>query len=153
MAEYLLSNAHSVGEAHLHLVFTPAYRRRVFTSRVLRDVLLSLFQQEAQKDGFTLAAVDFGPDHVHLFLAQWKRWSIAALAQRLKGATSRTLRRDYRYLFVDKLWGGKFWTGGYFYRTVGAVTADTVRRYVEESQGKHWIPAPTLEQRTIVAYV
>ncbi|MBW2044756.1 MAG: transposase [Deltaproteobacteria bacterium] len=32
----------------------------------------------------------------------------------------------------------KFWTGGYFYRTVGAVNSETVSRYVEHSQSKHW---------------
>ncbi len=37
-------------------------------------------------------------------------------------------------MFRDKPYGGKFWSGGYFVRTVGAVNADTVKRYVEESQ-------------------
>lgn len=44
------------------------------------------------------------------------------------------MRRHHWDLFRDKLWGDKFWSGGYFARTVGAVNADTVKRYVEESQ-------------------
>jgi putative transposase len=152
MAEVLMASAHSVGESNLHLQLTPAYRRDVFASRVLRDVTTSLFVEEARHLGVTLAALDFGPDHLHLFVTEWRRWSIAALAQRFKGAVSHTLRRDYRYLFVDKLWGKKFWTGGYFYRTVGVVTAETVRRYVQESQRKHWEHAPRGNQRTLVAY-
>ena len=152
MADVLIASAHSVGESNLHLQFTPAYRRDVFASRVLRDVTTSLFIDEARHLGVTLAALDFGPDHIHLFVTDWRRWSAAALAQRFKGATSRALRRGYSYLFADKLWGDKFWTAGYFYRTVGVVTADTVRRYVQESQRKHWEHAPATEQRTLVAY-
>ncbi len=146
----LRRSAHAVGEANLHLQFTPAYRRDVFASRVLRDVTTSLFYEQAQRLGIGLAALDYGPNHVHLFVVDWKRYSVAALAQQLKGAVSFALRQDYQYLFDDKLWGEKFWSGGYFYRTVGAVTAETVRRYVAESQAKHW--QPKTQQQTLLFY-
>ena len=148
----LRSSAHTVGEANLHLQFTPAYRRDVFVPRALRDITTSLFVEQAKKLGVTLAALDYGPDHVHLFLENWKHWSISVLAQRLKGAVSHALRASYAYLFEDKLWGDKFWTCGYFYRTVGAVTAETVRRYVAESQSKHWQERDTASQKTLLNY-
>lgn len=148
----LQSSAHTVGETNLHLQFTPAYRRDVFESRVLRDVTTSLLFEQAKKLNIHLAALDYGPDHVHLFVENWKRWSIPDLAQRLKGAVSHTLRQGYAYLFEDKLWGDKFWTSGYFYRTVGAVTAETVKRYVAESQKKHWQARETTAQHTLLTY-
>ena len=152
MAEVLVASAHNVGESNLHLQFTPAYRRAVFASRVLRDVTTSLLIEKARELGITIAAIDYGPDHLHLFITNWRRWSIAALAQRLKGSSSRTLRSGYAYLFGDQLWGAKFWTAGYFYRTVGVVTAETVRRYVQESQRKHWEHASTTAQQTLIIY-
>jgi hypothetical protein len=39
-----------------------------------------------------------------------------------------------------KLWGDSFWSDGYFYRSVGSTTAETVRYYVQNSQRKHWPP-------------
>ncbi len=151
-ANVLLASAHTVGESNLHLQFTPAYRRGVFESRILRDIVTSLFIEQARKLDVTLAALDYGPDHAHLFITNWKRWGIADLAQRFKGAISRALRRDYAYLFEDKLWGDKFWTAGYFYRTVGVVTAETVRIYVAESQKKHWENHTRMPQQTLLAY-
>jgi putative transposase len=151
-ANILVSGAHTIGESNLHLQFTPAYRRDVFASRVLREVITSMFVEQAQKLKITLAALDFDPDHVHLFISNWKNWSIAVLAQRLKGAVSYQLRKNYLYLFEDKLWGEKFWTGGYFYRTVGVVTAETVRRYVAESQRKHWENQEYTPQATLLSY-
>jgi len=50
------------------------------------------------------------------------------------------MRKNHRKFFNDKLWGDKFWSAGYFYRTVGAVNSDTIKHYVEESQGKHFGP-------------
>ena len=148
----LRPSAHCVDEANLHLQFTPAYRRDVFQSRVLRDVTTSLLVEQANKLGVHISALDYGPDHMHLFIENWRRWSVADLAKRLKGASSHALRQSYRYLFEDKLWGKKFWTGGYFYRTVGAVTAETVRKYVAESQSKHWPDLDATSQKTLLIY-
>jgi len=39
-----------------------------------------------------------------------------------------------------KLWGRKFWSAGYFAETVGRVTSETIRYYIERQQGKHWKP-------------
>src|SRR3989344_4117655 len=68
-----------------------------------------------------------------------KNHSVVQVAKLLKGFSSRMMRKHHRDLFMDKLYGKKFWSGGYFYRTVGAINAETVQRYVEQSQSKHWI--------------
>ena len=152
MVNVLVSSSHSVGESNLHLQFTPSYRRDVFQSSVLREITTSLFFEQAKKLEIVLSALDYGPDHVHLFISQWKNWSVASLAQYLKGVVSRILRRDYSYLFEDKLWGKKFWSSGYFYRTVGVVTAETVRKYVAESQSKHWEKQLDGAQQVLLSY-
>lgn len=35
-----------------------------------------------------------------------------------------------------RYWGGSLWSSGKFFRSVGNVTADTIKRYIKESQGK-----------------
>jgi len=60
------------------------------------------------------------------------------------------MRKGYKELFDDKLFGNKFWSSGYFYRTVGAVNAETVKRYIKEGQRKHW---QQKEQKTLFNYV
>ena len=138
MTVELVRSSHSVGEANYHIQLTPAYRRPVFedpTTRVLtRDYLLA----GAARHGITVAAIGFGPDHVHLFTVDCKNHGASQVAALLKGFSSRMMRKHHRDLFSHLLWGKKFWTGGYFYRTVGAVNAETVQRYVQEEQGKHW---------------
>ena len=78
-----------------------------------------------------------GPDHVHVFVAGWKNHSIAYLAQRFKGATSRVLRRDFWPRVRPLLWGDKFWSGGYFAETVGRITTKKMKHYIDRMQARH----------------
>jgi len=134
----LIKSSHSVGEANYHHTFTPAYRRDIFADPAVRVLTRDYILSGARQHGITVAAMGFGPDHCHVFTAHAKNHSAAEVASILKGFSSRMMRKNHSELFKDKLWGTKFWTSGYFYRTVGAVNAETVRRYVSESQSKHW---------------
>ena len=138
MTVELIRSSHSVGEANYHIQLTPAYRRKIFADPATQVLTRDYLVAGAARHGITLAAIGFGPDHVHLFTVDCKNHSPSRVAALLKGFSSRMMRLHHRDLFVDKLWGRKFWTGGYFYRTVGAVNAGTVQRYVEEGQDKHW---------------
>lgn len=135
----LFQSAHCVGEANLHLQFTPKYRNDIFEDEAVRKGCEEELKEVAKRLKVSLAGLGFGPDHVHLFVTNWKNYSIAELAQYFKGATSRMLRKKYWPRISLKLWGHALWTGGYFYRTVGAVTAPSMHKYVTESQQKHWI--------------
>lgn len=134
----LLSSSHSVGEANYHLQFTPAYRRDIFGDQLVQILTRDYMLAAASRHKITIAAIGFGPDHCHIFCTHCKNYCPAKVAQLLKGFSSYMMRKHHAQLFVDKLYGDKFWSAGYFYRTVGAVNSDTVNRYVEQSQDRHW---------------
>ena len=146
----LKSSGHTVGETNLHLQFTPAFRRGVFSNRLVRELAVGYLVQRAQEMRVELAAIECGPDHLHLFVKGWKNWKIPVLAGQLKAYSSRMMRKGHKYLFEEKLLGDKFWSSGYFHRTVGAVNSETVKRYILEGQRKHW---NSNEQKTLVNYV
>ena len=134
----LISSSHSVGEANYHIQITPAYRASVFVDPLVRILTRDYILAAARKHKITIAAIGFGSDHCHVFTAACKNHSAAKVAQLLKGFSSRMIRKHHRDLITSDLWGNKFWTAGYFYRTVGAVNSQTVQKYVEHSQSKHW---------------
>ena len=152
MTNELRSSAHTMGETNLHLQLTPAYRRAIFADPKVRELTVAYVLTRAQEMHVIVGAIECGPDHLHLFLKNWKNWSIPVLAGSLKSYSSRLMRRGHKQLFDDKLWGKKFWSSGYFYRTVGAVNAQTVERYIKEGQCKHWIEAEQKEQTTLYRY-
>ena len=134
----LVRTASSVGEINLHLQLTPAYRKQIFADEQTRDLTKIYFMEKAKKLNVIISAMDFGPDHAHLFITNWKHLSLEKLVNELKGFTSYMMRKFHKDLFRNLLWGKKFWSEGYFYRTVGVVTKDAVKYYVEHSQKKHW---------------
>jgi putative transposase len=134
----LFSSSHSVGEANYHIQITPAYRQDIFANEMVKILTRDYLLAAASRHKITIAAIGFGPDHCHIFCTHAKNHSASQIAKLLKGFSSHMMRQNHKDLFDDKLWGNKFWSGGYFYRTVGAVNSSTVNRYVEQSQQKHW---------------
>jgi putative transposase len=152
MANELRSSGHTLGETNLHLQFTPAFRRDIFADAQVRELTVAYIMQRAHEMKINVAAIECGPDHLHLFVKGWKNWSIPVLAGQLKTYSSRMMRKGHKYMFQNKLWGKKFWSAGYFHRTVGAVTAETVKRYIAEGQKKHWQSQMQKQQTTLVNY-
>ena len=152
MENELVSSGHSVGEANLHLQFTPAYRRAIFADPLVRELAVAYIIEKARKLNVHIAAIECGPDHLHLFVTNWKCHALAQLAGQLKGYSAYMMRKNHWELFKHQLWGDSFWSGGYFYRTVGAVNSATVKRYIEEGQQKHWIQEQPQSQKTLMSY-
>jgi putative transposase len=138
MANELRASGHTVGETNLHIQLTPAYRQDIFTDPLVRELTIAYVYQRAKEMKIDLVAVECGPDHLHAFVKNWKNWKIPVLVGQLKAYSSRMMRKGHKYMFEDKLWGQKFWSAGYFHRTVGAVNAETVKHYIQEGQKKHW---------------
>ena len=145
----LLSSSHTVGEANYHLQFTPAYRRPIFEDEAVRVLTRDYILAAARRHKITVAAIGFGPDHCHVFTVHCKNHSSVKVANVLKGFSSRMMRKNHWSLFKRHLYGKKFWTSGYFYRTVGAVNSGTVGHYVKESQKKHWPNEDVAKQHTL----
>lgn len=125
-------NAGAVFTLRYHLVWCPKYRRSVLTGGIA-DRLAELLRAIAAEHEMTIHALEVMPDHVHLFLESDPRWSVAGIMNRLKGTTSRILRTEYPLLRsrLPTLWSRSYYAG-----TVGAVSAATIRRYIESQKGR-----------------
>jgi REP element-mobilizing transposase RayT len=89
--------------------------------------------------GIVLEAIEFGPEHVHLFVTNCQKYDVPTMLHHIKGFSSWFLRKNYWDLFKDELWGDSFWSDGKFFESIGRVTADNVKFYITRQQEKHWI--------------
>ncbi len=138
MGTELVISAHAIGESNFHFQFTPAYRQDIFADSMVRELTLAYMFEKIKKHKVILAGYGFGPDHVHLFVSNVREVGEIQLVQEMKGYSSYMMRKGHWELFKDKLWGDKFWSEGHFYRSVGAVTKESMQWYVTEGQKKHW---------------
>ena len=136
----LVRYSHTVGESCLHLQFTPAYRKPIFADKRVKRLTELYLLSKADELGIVIAGLGFGPDHMHVFICNWKNYSIDELVRLLKGFISRMMRKNHWKLFKKDLYGKKFWSDGYFHRTIGSVTKGAMEFYISRSQGKHWEP-------------
>lgn len=123
---------YAVYNINYHMVWIPKYRRPVLVDSV-KDRLLAMFQTIAQNNELEILEAQVMPDHVHLFVSALPRHSPAWIANAFKGPTARWLRQEFPQL--EKQIRGKLWTRTYYVGTAGHVSAETIKRYIEEQRG------------------
>jgi putative transposase len=73
------------------------------------------------------------PDHVHLLLDIDPKRRIVTVVNLIKGFTSHQLRKEFPTL-KSRL--PTLWTHSKFISSVGSVTLNVVKKYIEEQKGK-----------------
>ncbi|WIG59577.1 MAG: hypothetical protein OJF49_002324 [Ktedonobacterales bacterium] len=126
------SNNNVVYVCRYHVVFCPKYRRKVLTPPI-DERLKVILAEQIERWGQDLIEMEVMPDHVHLLMGCDPQFGIHRLVKLLKGYSSHALRAEYPAL---KRRLPSLWTNSYFVATVGGVTLETLKRYVENQKGK-----------------
>ena len=115
-----------------HLIWCPKYRRKVLINDVekrFKEIVLA----KAKENGFTIENMEVMPDHVHLFVKTDPTTPPHRVVQQLKGASSFYLRKEFPHL---KSRMPCLWSRSYFCESVGHISEDTVKRYIDEQKTK-----------------
>ncbi len=115
-----------------HLIWCPKYRRKVLVGEVA-ERLKELLLQKAREIGVEIAQMEVMPDHVHLFVKTTPTVSPHFIVHQLKGYTSRVLREEFPSL-KSRL--PSLWTRSYYCESVGHISEETIRKYIEDQKGK-----------------
>jgi REP element-mobilizing transposase RayT len=110
------------------------YRRVVFTDEV-DTVLNEICLEIAKRYEIQFFEIGVDRDHVHFLIQSVPMYSPTKVAKIIKSITAREI--FVRFPSVKKaLWGGEFWTKGYFISTVGKSGNErTICEYVKEQGG------------------
>tara|TARA_Y100000310_G_C20131657_1_gene556123 strand:- start:80 stop:517 length:438 start_codon:yes stop_codon:yes gene_type:complete len=125
--------AHSIGQNWYHVVLIPKGRYPVFAQGYQRSLANQSIDWICDRHNIDLFTKEVMEDHVHLFVSCPPDYSIRKLIQTIKGGTSYYIRKNHPPLKRYKA----LWSKGYMYRSVGNVTAKTVKKYIEESN--NWV--------------
>ena len=126
-----IHKSHNVSVLMYHFVCPAKYRRVVFTDEV--DVTLKAICLEIEKR-YEVFFLEIGTDkaHVHFLLQSVPTKSPTQIIKMLKSITAREIFRQHPEV-RKQLWGGKFWTDGYYVSTVGKHADEgVISRYVRE---------------------
>ncbi|HBC93067.1 MAG TPA: IS200/IS605 family transposase [Pelotomaculum sp.] len=128
----LLRNRNSVYQIGYHIVWCTKYRKPILTAQVADDVK-ELLLHIAKEGEFAIEQMEVMPDHVHLFITATPNHLIADMIKALKGVSARFLFKKHPEL-KKQLWGGHLWNPSYYVGTVGHISEETVRKYIESQK-------------------
>jgi len=122
---------HNVSALIYHIVCPAKYRRVIFdveVDTVLKDVCLDI----AKRYEIVFLEIGTDKDHVHFLVQSVPSYSPTKIVKMIKSLTAREI--FHRVPTVKKrLWGGEFWSKGYFISTVGRHgNEEAIRQYVRQ---------------------
>ena len=118
------------------MVFPAKYRRVVFDEDVdaeLKNICLDIEKRYQMK----FLEIGTDKDHVHFLIQAVSTYSVKKIVTMVKSLTAREMFKRCPKV-KDILWGGEFWTDGYFATTVGKHgNENTISDYVKKQGNKY----------------
>jgi REP element-mobilizing transposase RayT len=135
VSEYI-HKSHNVTVLIYHLVFPLKYRRVVFdeaVDSVLKEICLDIEKRYQVK----FLEIGTDQDHVHFLIQSVPTYNVTKIVTMLKSLTAREVFKRCPQV-KKKLWGGEFWTDGYYASTVGKHgNENTIGDYVKKQGTKY----------------
>ena len=117
-----------------HIVCPLKYRREIITSEIgegLKEICLQI----SERYEIHFIEIGYEPDHVHFLVQSVPAMDVSEITRTIKSITAKQLFQRYPEIKA-KLWGGSFWTSGFYANTVGQYgNEEVIRKYIE-NQGK-----------------
>ena len=122
--------SHAVYDLKYHFVWIPKYRKMILREEIAKRVE-EVFREVAEIYEFEIERMAVVEDHVHIFLSAPPKYAPGEIVRILKSRSAKVVFKEFTDVRRE-LWGGEFWSDGYFVRSVGdEVTAEVIRRYIE----------------------
>jgi len=132
--------SHCVYETHYHIVFPVKYRKSLLSEGVT-SAIKSIAREIGERYEIEFEQLGCDNNHIHILCSFHPKYSIGEVVRKFKSITARELFKQFP-LLRKELWGGEFWSDGYYVSTVSERgNWKVVERYVK-NQGKE----PTTEQ-------
>lgn len=123
-------SSNTVHNVAYHIIWCPKYRRPVLVGAV-KERLKELLVMIGEDIGASIETMEIMPDHIHLFVRSHPGNAIHYVVQQFKGRTSRILRQEFDSLRTRI---PTLWTRSYYVETVGHISEDVVRKYIEDQK-------------------
>ena len=125
---------HCAYETHYHIVFPVKYRKALLCREIEVEVK-QIAEEIGKRYEIEFEQIGCDNDHVHILCSFHPKYGIGDMVSMFKSITARELFKKFGWL-KKELWGGEFWSDGYYVATVGERgNLEVVERYVR-NQGK-----------------
>ena len=129
--EYRSKN-HSKFLIKYHIIFACKYRRQVLKNVVLDESVKQVLFDIANEPGFNIEVMETDKGHVHILVSSIPRLSPLQIVRKLKQESTYRIWKLHSDILRRIYWKEHtLWTDGYFVSTIGNVSQETVKHYIE----------------------
>jgi len=127
------STAHCKYLCQYHVVYCPKFRFSVLHGDV-ETALKEILHDIAHKYDYEIISMEVMPDHVHVFVGAKPTVAPSDIVRTMKSISAIELFKKFPDLksFYSKC--GVLWSRGKFISTIGFVSAETIKKYIEEQK-------------------
>jgi putative transposase len=108
---------HCAYQIHYHLVFPVKYRKALLKGEVVKAIR-EVSQEIAERYEVEMERVGCDLNHIHVLCGAHPKYAPGQIVRLFKSITAREIFRRVPGL-RQELWGGEFWSDGYYVATVG----------------------------------
>jgi putative transposase len=124
------ASGHALHSLGYQIIWCPKYRHSVLVGAIEVELKRILAETCVAYD-WQLHALEVMPDHVHLFVQADHCTAPVEIAKTLKSISAVHLFNKFPRLKARKFWGSGLWSRGTYYASVGHISEQAIRKYIE----------------------
>ncbi len=116
-----------------HIIWCPKFHFSTLKNGY-DDTLKTILSDICTRYGYKIKALEVMPDHIHIFVDCPHTIAPCDIVRTLKSISAIELFKQYPALKRFYARCGVLWSPGHFISTVGHISEETVRRYIDEQK-------------------
>ena len=115
-----------------HLIFVCKYRNNLLSLHEILEEIKRLSEVICARHRIVIRYMESDGDHIHYMVEIEPNMSISKAVSLMKGYTTYWIWKRFSSILVQHFWKERtFWTDGYFACSIGNVSEETIRTYIE----------------------
>jgi len=125
---------HNNSECYYHIQITVKYRKALLDEKI-QQVIVDTMKGFKERYAIEPSTIGFDQNHVHILCRFLPKYSGGQVIRTIKSITGQQIFEQVPVI-KKELWGGEFWTDGYYIGTIsGKGNKEVIEKYIK-SQGR-----------------
>ena len=115
-----------------HIIFVCKYRKKLLALKQISDDIKQFSYEICQRHKVIIRYMETDKDHIHYMVETEPTMSVSKIVNLMKSYTTYHVWERYPNYLRNHFWKEHtFWTDGYFACSVGNVSEEMLKRYIE----------------------
>ena len=125
---------HNISECYYHIQLTVKYRKSLL-SRKVEQAIIEALRGIKERYAIEIREIGFDQNHVHILCRFLPKYSGGQVIRVIKSISAKRVFKEAPEI-EEELWGGEFWTDGYYIATIsGKGNKEVIEKYIR-NQGR-----------------